>query len=168
MPRKSEPAIDKVTVTATVLASWINRSRQRVNQLESEGVFRRAPDGKFPLKASVRAFADFQPQEARKATKAAENARINDAKARALEQRNARLDRELIDIDEHDAVLDEVVGIINAGLVGLPARVTRDRQMRKKIEAEIDRTMNAASARLRQRGEELRATGKASTTEADE
>lgn len=156
------------TAGAPDLATLLGVSARWLQSLVKQGVLPKSKRGKYPVAECVQAYMNWRLENEIERLQLRTKDSLRDTREAEIAQRMAMRDRELIDIDEHDAVLDEVVGIINAGLVGLPARVTRDRQMRKKIEAEIDRTMNAASARLRQRGEELRASGKASVQEADE
>jgi hypothetical protein len=135
------------TVTASELATWLDVSRQRVGQLADDGVLERDGDRRFPLKASVRAFAGWQRRAVREPRRKDEATRINEARARSLEMKNARLDRSLIDIDEHDAILDEAFGMLKAELIGLPARITRDHALRRKIEAEVDGALNRLADR---------------------
>jgi hypothetical protein len=65
----------------------------------------------------------------------------------------------LIDFVEHEAVLAEVIGIITATMAGLPARITRDLMLRRRIDAELNDALNRAAARAAQRAKELKLTG---------
>lgn len=85
------------------------------------------------------------------------------AKRREVEQRIAMRDHRLIDIEESDAVMDEVFGMLKSELLGIPARVSRELDLRQKVEREIDDALNRAADRLAKRAAELRTTGKMGT-----
>ena len=61
-----------------------------------------------------------------------------DAKAKAIEIKNGRAERQLIEISEALEFVDTALGGHKADFDGFAARVTRDLQMRYKIESAID------------------------------
>lgn len=71
------------------------------------------------------------------------------ARADEIRQRIAMRDRTLIPLDEADQAMTIVVGTVNGELSGLPARVTRDMGLRRKIEDEINNSKGRISAALR-------------------
>ncbi len=101
---------------------------------------------RVPITAAVPLFFSALRQEAAAgtATAAAEAARA--ARAEAQELRLAEARRELVPVEDGEAALDHVVGEILTMISGLPARVTRDIPVRRRIEAEIH-TMQAGLAR---------------------
>lgn len=86
---------------------------------------------------------------------------MQDAKAAEIEMRIAEKRRELIPVEDHIAALDIVVGAVRAEFSGLPARVTRDMDLRRKLETEANASLNrisdtlAASAEFIEKGGEL-------------
>ena len=65
----------------------------------------------------------------------------------------------LIETTEAIEFVDEVIGQLRAGLSGIPARVTRDLEQRRKIEAEINAEFGRASAHFGKEAATLRAGG---------
>lgn len=127
-------------------------SRERVRQLVSEGVLVRQADG-FDLddcrRRYIERLRDHRPQ-----SDAAEAVRL--ARAREIEIRTAERLRKLVDVDEVEATFVEIVGGLVSDLLAVPARCTRDLDMREKIEAEIDAVRNRAADRFEKKAAELR------------
>ncbi len=130
--------------------------RQARNLLEMSKV-KSHGRGQWPLSEAVRAVL-AQARESREPDQlSAARARAIRAKARQTEIALARQERELIPVDEVLSAFDTVLGGVVSALNGLPARVTRDMEIRRKIEAEIHaarvgmaKDMQAAAAKLRQ------------------
>ena len=155
--QKGTAADDRVSaISLDQAARLLMVTPQWVRKLVREGWITALGRGSYPLVGVVQGYIKFLKDEERKSTKTAAASRKDEARTREIEQRIAERDRRLIDLEEHDAVLDEVVGTIKASFVGLPARVTRDLDLRAKIEAEVDDVFRSAAARLAQRGAELR------------
>jgi phage terminase Nu1 subunit (DNA packaging protein) len=148
-----------VTVTASALGRHLDLSRQRVVQLSDEGVIERRADDRFDQDAARVAYLRWLRSEDRRGAKTEADGRLRDARAREVELRIAEREHRLIDMVEHESVLVEVIGIVTTALDGLPARVTRDLNLRAVIEAEINATLNRASDRAEARARELKATG---------
>lgn len=134
--------------TAATLGGWLDVSRQRVEQLTADGVLRKSENGKYAIKENVVAFLRWQRDESRRANKSAADSRVRDARAREIELKIAREQRELVPTDAAMALLTVAMGAIVARLDGLPAAVTRDLPLRRKIEAAIDTIKTAAADEL--------------------
>ncbi|MBN9062182.1 MAG: hypothetical protein J0H41_07045 [Rhizobiales bacterium] len=139
-----------------------------MEQLAAQGVIPRRAKGKFPLFAGVKAYVAWIKDEQRRASKTAADAGLKSARQREIELRIAEREHRLIDVEEHDAVLDEICGIYNSALVGLPARMTRDRELRARLETEIDAVRHQVADRCEQRARELRASGASGATGGDD
>lgn len=130
-------------------------TRQARNQLETAGV-KAVAWGQWPLAGSIRAIVAKAREAKEPDALAAARARAINAKARQTEIALARAERDLIPLEDAIAGMDELVGVTREVLIGLPARITRDLDLRRKIEAEVHagqlrivKKMNSAAAALR-------------------
>ncbi|KRQ99268.1 hypothetical protein CP49_11770 [Bradyrhizobium valentinum] len=126
-------------------------SAERVRQLAKEGWIEKAGKDQFYLVDVVQGYIRFRNDSERRATKSASASRVSDARAREVELRIAERERRLVELSEMIALSDQLVGMFRAELSGLPARVTRDLQIRRTIETAIndilDRIADAAVSR---------------------
>jgi hypothetical protein len=145
------------TVPIATLAGLFGvTDRQARNLLEMSKVKSRAR-GHWPLAEAVRAVL-AQARESREPDQlSAARARALNAKAKAQEVALARTERDLIPLEEAIAVMDELCAVTREVLIGLPARITRDLDLRRKIEAEVHagqlrivRKLTAGAAALRE------------------
>lgn len=155
-------------VTATALGLHLGMKRQSVSELAERGVLSALADGSFDLDASRLTYIAHLRGEQRHNTKSASASRVQDARAREIELRTAERDRRLIDTDEAIAALDEIVGPMKADLAGVGPRVTRDIDLRRRIESEHDVIFSRTAARLAERASALRKGGSASATDAED
>lgn len=164
----SEPMM----VTTHTLAALCGVSVRRIQQLGDDGVIRSEARGQWNATACVPAFIAHRvalaEAAAAKRTGGA-NERHVAAKAREVELRTARSEHTLIETAEALAAIDEVVGTAKAGFSALPARITRDVELRERIEAEVDAIWDRLAAQNARRAAELRQHGGVTTpAEADE
>ena len=85
--------------------------------------------------------------------------RVQAARAREIELRTAQRAHILCETDEALALLDDVFGMLKADLMGLPAMVTRDLEIRSEIEKGVNEILNRTAKRLATRAQDLRVTG---------
>lgn len=115
-------------------ARLIGVTPRTVRNYVAEGVVTSGGRGKLKLAASVQgvvaaakvAKPDSQLDRAR--------ARALDARTRAAELRIAREDRALISMDEAMAAIEEVTAVFVVGIESLPARLTRNMNVRAELE----------------------------------
>jgi phage terminase Nu1 subunit (DNA packaging protein) len=139
----------KTVVTSSTLAAVLGvTSRQVANLLERGAVVRDASGGGYLLFDSVKSYVAFVKADNKNRSKTASHSRLQDARVRALTLRTAREARQLIETSEAVACLDEIVGPLRADLDGLPAMVTRDLAVRRKIEGALADIFKKHSARL--------------------
>ena len=109
-------------VSATRLAEHLGMSRSYVDRLVSTGVIKRLPDGGFDLD---RCRVDYlrHLREAKRVSVSGEaRAQYDKAKARLTELRVAKLEGQLMEVDDALNATDEMVGIFLTGIGELPAR----------------------------------------------
>ncbi|MDC7784779.1 hypothetical protein PQJ75_00740 [Rhodoplanes sp. TEM] len=143
-------------ITTAQAAALLKCTPQWIRQLEKQGYFRRLGRDQYQLVAVVQGYVDFKNSEERRSSKTAADARVRDARAREYELKNAERERKLVQFDEHIAIVDEMAGMVRSEFAGLPARVTRDLQLRRTIEQAVndilDRLADLAVARARKLG----------------
>ncbi|WP_156438756.1 hypothetical protein [Bradyrhizobium valentinum] len=138
-------------LTSNLAGRLLMISAERVRQLAKEGWIEKAGKDQFYLVDVVQGYIRFRNDSERRATKSASASRVSDARAREVELRIAERERRLVELSEMIALSDQLVGMFRAELSGLPARVTRDLQIRRTIETAIndilDRIADAAVSR---------------------
>lgn len=151
-PPKPDPGDD--LVTAAVLADWLNLSPPRLHALAREGVLPRSADSRFPLKASVRAYADHlrQGQRGRLTSNPelnAEKVRLARANAEKVETANAKARGELIPATEVERAWAGVLRDVRAAVLAAPSRIgSRLPHLTAHDVAEIGREMTDTLAAL--------------------
>jgi uncharacterized coiled-coil protein SlyX len=138
-------------ITSGLAARLLMVSPERVRQLSKEGWIEKQGRDQFYLVDVVQGYIRFRNDSERRATKSVAANRVSDARAREVELRIAERERRLVELSEMIALADKLVGMFRAEMSGLPARVTRDLQIRRTIETAIndilDRIADAAVSR---------------------
>lgn len=124
-------------ITPAMAGAIIMVSVERVRQLSRDGWIRKTGKG-YHLLDVVQGYIRFRDDADRRANKTAAASRVSDARAREIELRNAQREGRLIEIDDALDAVDKLVGTMRVELAGLPARVTRDLQLRRTIETAIN------------------------------
>jgi hypothetical protein len=140
------------TVSAVVAASLIMVTPQRLRQLVNEGFIPKpkARDA-YSLVGVVQGYIKFLKDEERRSNRVAGDTRVRDARAEEIEMRIEERSRALVKeaIAVSMAALDEAAGGLKSDLLSIPARVTKDIPLRRKIENEINDALGEASKRAR-------------------
>jgi hypothetical protein len=125
----------RATVCASTLARHLDCSRTYIEKLEAEGVIQRQADG-FPLDQSRVAYLRYLRRERRQPPRTEADAAHIAAKTEMLQLRLMEKKRELVRRDEHEAMIDEMAGLVLTKLGGWPARVAgTDLVVRRRAEA---------------------------------
>jgi hypothetical protein len=166
MPKAAKPVVslEKLSLGLNDAARLIGKTPQWVRELVRNGYIPQPARGQYRATDVAQGALKFREDEDRRSSKSASASRKDDARTRKTELEIAEMEHRLIDIDEHDAVMDEVLGIVRSEFEALPAQMTRDPARRREIENKVSAVFEKASVRLGQRGEELRESGH--TTEA--
>jgi phage terminase Nu1 subunit (DNA packaging protein) len=149
----------KTVITGSSLAAILGLTARHVADLGDRGVVKRDAAGGYRLHDSVKSYVAFVKADNKNRTKTVSNRRLQDARARGVEIKNAKEERRLIETGEALACLDEVVGPLRSDLDGLPAMVTRDLAVRRKIEGALAEIFKRNSARLAAQAAALESTG---------
>ena len=141
---------------------------QRVNQLERGGYVKKVRRGVYLLVDVVQGYIRYLKDEERRTSKSATASQVQEERALEIRQRRLREEHKLIETDEALAVCDEIVGTYKSELAGLAARVTRDIDLRSKIETEVDDVCRRVADRFEQRASDLRTSGEAGAPVAED
>jgi len=143
-------------------------SERRIQQLAADGWIHKNGHGQYFLRSVVQGYVAFLKKENERNSQSSAQARVSDARAKDYEIRNAKADHTLIELSEADAVLDEISSMIRLGMEGVPAAVTRDLTLRRKIEAAIDDVFAKTAARIAETLEALGASGEALDADSED
>lgn len=130
------------------IAAHLDISQPRVAQFVGEGVFKTLPSRKLDLDACRLAYIRWLRDETRRSTQSAAAARVQDARAKAIELRNARDEGKLWDAEETSAAISDVLGTFRHELGGVAAASTRDLTIREAINQHFDDAIDRCRARF--------------------
>lgn len=130
-------------------ADLLKLTTRRVQQLVTEGWIKKTA-GKYTIVGCVHGYIDFLHDEERRTTKSAADSRLRDRRADEIELRYLERKKSLLNEAKTESlgIVDEVIGSFKADLMALPARVTSDLELRKKIEAAINDAFREVTERV--------------------
>ena len=126
------------TISTKDAAALLMIEERSVRRLAADGTFPPSVKGRYQTIPMVQGYIRYLQAERKDTTRTSAENRVRDARARDFEVRTAKAARELIAYIEAEAVQDEIVGMLRSGMVGVGASVTRDLELRRKIDAAID------------------------------
>lgn len=154
--------------SASDIAALLGVSERRVRQIAAALKIEPAVRGQFPVAKIVRAALHIAGRQREPTAITEAKARATNARAEQMEMRLAQSRRELVSVDDFHFVFDAMMAALVAELNALPARVTRDVQMRRVLEADIDAMRNRLAAAMRRKDAELRGKQPTEADDADE
>ncbi len=153
------------TISPAQAATFLSRSPSWVQALVSQGYISRQSYGRYSVVAIVRGALAYYEDLLQKSNKAAAASRATDARTREIELRIAERRRDLIPIEDAKAEIAAVVSEVRAEIAGLGARITRDMELRRRIDGEADGILGRLAERAAEAGRALAAEG--GTVEAE-
>jgi len=148
--RITDPA--EIVLSSADAAALLTVTPEWLRRLTKDGWIKKLGKDRYRVIDVVQGHIRYMKDEARRASKTASATRVQDARASQIELAVAREQRDLIEIEDVQAVLSETLGTLRSELSGLPAACTRDLGLREVIEKNlhdiIDRcrvTFDAAS-----------------------
>jgi hypothetical protein len=153
----------KEVLTSIEAAKLILVSRTALYEYERDGWIKRVPgqQDQWCLVDVVQGRIRYLQDRAKRATQTATLSRVQIARAVEIEMRTAREAGQTIGMDDALAFVDDIVGPLMADLDGFPARVTRDMESRRKIEAELNDLRTRHADRLDKAADILQTGGEA-------
>jgi hypothetical protein len=161
MPAKRKGA------SANQCGTHLDLSRVRVVQLVDEGHLPRNSDGSFDLDACRIAYIRYLRSEDRRGAKSATASRVQEARAKEIELRTAREEGRLIPLEGAQAAMTDILGTFRYELTGIPAASTRDLKVRAEIEKHLNDAIDRCRQRFEQAGDALR-SGREVSLEGEE
>lgn len=136
------------TVSGEELAILLNVDIRTVRNHAAAGTITKIDRNHYPLAESIRGIIAAAKKSSKSSMLEREQAAIMAGKRKLMEMRIAQEEGHLIELSEATDVLDEIIGTFRAGLNALPARITRDVELRKTIRAEAEAMLHAASEKF--------------------
>ena len=141
--------LDGLTMPVGEMATTLGLRPRRVQQLVEMGVIPAPDRGRYPVAAAVQGYIRFLSDQGRQEGTASKPNAYQEARVREIEGNIARRNERL----KADAlaacmtVIDAAAGGLKADLLSIPARVTKDLPLRRRIEDGITAALNAGSRR---------------------
>lgn len=132
-----DPRPSTTTIPVSAFAELVETPAATIRDLIRRGALPKASAGRLPLIEAVRGMIQHVRSEARDATLSAaqEGARV--ARAEAAELSLAVEQRTLVPDEDAQAAVDHVAGAIVTSITGMAARITRDPNHRRRIDAAL-------------------------------
>jgi hypothetical protein len=137
-------------LTAEMASRLLMISAERIRQLVRAGYIPKAGKDKYPLVGTVQGYIRFLKDEERRTSKVQAESGLKAARQKEIEMRMAERARELIATEDAIAALDMLAAAVRAEFIGLPAQITRDLALRRKIEDKINGALGRVAEALRE------------------
>lgn len=142
-------ALAATTLPASEMAATIGLKPRRLQQLAEAGLIPPSNGGQYDFVGTVQGYLSYLQDDERRSTNVVSANRLSDVRAQEIEERVQRR-KEVMKADALKAcmaLVDEAAGGLKADLLSIPARVTKDLPLRRRIEDEITAALNAGSKR---------------------
>lgn len=129
----------------------MNLSTRTIQIMIDAGYLQKEKDGTYQLNNAVQGALRYRKDHGAKkglSSKEAATTRVHEMRAAQIEQEMKIQAQELVSLPEYLAVFDMILGSLRAELDGFPARITRDREVREKIENGIREMLARAYQKL--------------------
>jgi hypothetical protein len=136
------------TVTIESFAKVYELHPERVRQLIKEGWIPRGPRGKVNFIKGIQGMDKYRQDQLARATAKMGDSKIKDARTKEIEMRIAEKSGALISFDEVLAINQTLWGAMKAELDGLAASVSREREVRHRIQDRVDGALNRVAKRI--------------------
>jgi phage terminase Nu1 subunit (DNA packaging protein) len=145
--KKTLPKAKLPDVSLGELSRLLTLTPRRIQLLESEGIITKSERGKYNLRTAIVGYITFLRDDNKNKTKTASASDLNRARAELVKVQVEERTKDLVDAARQEAlsVAGEIIGEVKSGLMSIPARVTLDVPLRRKIEEEIERVLGAVA-----------------------
>lgn len=150
------------TFPARIIASLLELTERRLQQLVAEGWIPRPQRGQYSLKDSVRGYIRYLKQHSRENTRGNETARLARAQATKVEMENFRRMGELAAWPQVDEVMRGLIVQMRSAHDGLPGRlsselaaITEPPRIYQRLQSELRRVDDLCADYLEQCAETL-------------
>lgn len=136
------------TVKAEMLAKFLMISPRHLQRLVADGWVQKDPSDRYTVVGGVQGYIRYLKDENRRGSQAAGKNRTADARAREIELRIQKAERTVIPFDEAVASMNFAMGAMRAEMEGTAANITRDRELRHRIQDAHDGILKRAAERI--------------------
>ena len=136
------------SLTVGQVAKMLDVTPRFVQILVKDGFIRQEKRGEYRVLDVVRGLKAYYEDRLDQASKKSAANRASDARTRQIEQQMEIRTRTLVPRSDFYRAQDFVIAQHRSEISGLPARVTRDVPLRRKIEEEIDRIFARTAERI--------------------
>jgi hypothetical protein len=136
-------------ITVAQASKLLMVTPQWLRQLAAKGYIPKAVKGHYPLVGAVQGYIRWLKDEERRTSKVQAESGLKAARQKEIEMRMAERARELIATEDAIAALDTLAGKVRAEFIGLPAQITRDIALRRKIEEHVHGALGRVAEALR-------------------
>lgn len=137
MPKPNSEDPRELTVTTAQLAALLGITGAWVRELASDGTIPKDGRNAFTLGPALRGYLDHLDKRAKADRGGDATERMANLKAERMELELAKERRDLIPMEMAGEIVLFGAQIARTELSGLPARFTRDRELRQRLEAEV-------------------------------
>jgi hypothetical protein len=155
---KNSKDVADIVLTTRQISQLLQISPQHLSGLEKAGRIKRLGPNQWPLLGTTQGYLRSL-KESRQHDNSDALRRVREAQLKRLELTNAQRERELISTADAEFVIDTVCGFVRTELGSLPQRYSRDLNEQRRLEAEVDRSLNRISEKLAEQAAALQ-TGK--------
>ncbi|MCK0206842.1 hypothetical protein MWN33_02220 [Starkeya koreensis] len=134
--------------SADEISNLLGCTARRARQIAAEANIRPAGRGAFPVALVVQAALAAARRERGGSDESRARAEFAKTRTAEIAQRRAERARELIPVEDAIAAVEHVVAVAVSELVGLPARLSRDRAERRRIDDECRGVRSRIAKRL--------------------
>ncbi len=139
--------IDALELSARDLGKILDLTDRQVRNLAQSGIVIPGNErGRYRLQPSARNYVRSLQEKQTPAS-----AELDAERLRAVRLANAARERKLIPVEEAEGAIEEIVGIILAELSALPTVLTKDPNLRKQYEQQIDASRERAARKIQRR-----------------
>lgn len=142
-------------VTIDDFAKLIGVTPRTIRNYVAEGTVTSGVRGKVLLNPSIRNLIDAARVARPDSALDRARARALDARTKTAEQRLAREDRQLISMDEALAAIEETTAVFVVGIESLPARLTRNMNIRAELEDMVFKVREEVAEKIGKRADDL-------------
>ncbi len=141
----------KLEVSTEVAGEIAGMSAERIRQLTKEGWIEKLGPNRYLAAAVVSGVLAYKDDQIARLSRAGSSSKLQDARAAEIEVRTAERLKTLqrLGRDEGLAVVDAVLGPMRSDLQSVPARVTKDLALRRRLEGELNGVLDSAADRAR-------------------
>ena len=147
------------TISRETAAKLLMVTPRYISMLVKDGWIQKGPEDHYTTVGVVQGYIKFLKDDVRRNSQQTAQSKAADARAREIELRIAQRERTLVPVDEAVAAMSFAIGAVRAEIEGAAANITRDRELRNRIQDAHDGILKRAAQRIDREVAALRGGG---------